>query len=102
MVPNGCKSSPERFVGVNRRLFVTGKEISPRQLNRQKKIFSKKSPEPPGSQFHQKSDFRKFTQKWGLMVANVRLKGLAVETEDFLSHGRKSALDNLTERKRFF
>ncbi|CAI5785339.1 Hypothetical predicted protein [Podarcis lilfordi] len=46
MVPKGCKGSPERFGGRNRRLFITGKEISPRQLNRQKKILLRKSLSP--------------------------------------------------------
>ncbi|CAI5771847.1 Hypothetical predicted protein [Podarcis lilfordi] len=46
MVPNGCKCSHERFGGRYRRLFITEQEISPRQLNRQKKIFLKKSLSP--------------------------------------------------------
>ncbi|CAI5774294.1 Hypothetical predicted protein [Podarcis lilfordi] len=50
MVPNGCKCSPERFGGRNRRLFITGKEISPRHLNRQKRFFEK-IPKPRGHNF---------------------------------------------------
>ncbi|CAI5771848.1 Hypothetical predicted protein [Podarcis lilfordi] len=46
----GYKCSPERFGGRNRRLFITGKEIIPRQLNRQKKIFEK-IPKPRGHNF---------------------------------------------------
>ncbi|CAI7935083.1 Hypothetical predicted protein [Podarcis lilfordi] len=46
MVSNGCKCHAERFGVRNRRLFITRQEISPRQLNRRKNIFLKKSLSP--------------------------------------------------------
>ncbi|CAI7935086.1 Hypothetical predicted protein [Podarcis lilfordi] len=46
MVSNGWKCSPEKFGSRKRSRFITGQEISRGQLNRQKKIFSKKSISP--------------------------------------------------------
>ncbi|CAI7935085.1 Hypothetical predicted protein [Podarcis lilfordi] len=100
MVSNGCKCYPEKFGGRKRSLFITAQEITPRPLNRQKKIFEKS--QTPGSQFQKKSDFRQFTQKWCPTVGNAPLKSLAVETEAFFSQDKKSDLDYLTGRRRFF
>ncbi|CAI5785338.1 Hypothetical predicted protein [Podarcis lilfordi] len=100
MVPNGCKCSPEMFGGRNRKLFITEMEISPRQLNRQKKIFLKKYLSP-GSQFHQKSDFRLFNQNGANGLQMLPGEFWRSKQKTFIT-GKEISPRQLNRQKRFF
>ncbi|CAI5771845.1 Hypothetical predicted protein [Podarcis lilfordi] len=90
---------PERFGSRNRRPFITGQEISPRQLNRQKDSFEK--PLSPGVTISEKSDLLQFTQN-GAERLQMLPERFRSRNRMLLSQDKKSALDNLTGRKRFF
>ncbi|CAI5774028.1 Hypothetical predicted protein [Podarcis lilfordi] len=61
-VPNGCKCSPHRFGGRNRRLLLQDKKSDLDNLTG-RKDFLKKSLSP-GVTISEKSDFWQFTLKW--------------------------------------
>ncbi|CAI5771846.1 Hypothetical predicted protein [Podarcis lilfordi] len=101
MVPNGFKCSHERFGGRYRRLFITEQEISPRQLNRQKKIFFEKIPKPRGHTFIKNLSFPNSVKNGAKRLQMLPGKVWRSKQKAFIT-GQDISARQLKRQKRFF